>query len=514
MKDILTIVFSISIAISYGCQRQADQNAPQSNTYVSSDGSASSSVATKADLEKESSKETGSNEDRSSDSKINASRTADDSADTEEPTEKINGDRTPDAGSGNGKINSDRDTRPEGEGAPGTDDGVSCTIDASINQAKIDQWVATDKANNPSANRKYTHVPLDMLSNKEDANLARVAVFKALNHTAMDVKEIVVGEDISEGHCAVYAFSIEKLWTGRATANWQAVISAQGRQPFSPARPQSLAAFDGNASVPMDRLAYNVTHGNIYNELINTPSQEPGIRQRYNIQDEVIAWGAVKQAIVFGPRIFWLRKSADNRFYWASGDRFDGQRGAEIPYTGNDTPQFKNGASGSQVTVFGTHASEAWIEMDNGFIAYFVWGNAQQERSKAEQSFVIDPGNDVNRDLITGRGCITCHLNGSQSAPSDLAGQGVWATNAQLGEFYSKTTTAFQAAMRTIVEAVVDADEETREKYITTSIGEEPVDAMIRRIEGQPRRQLGPNGLPPGKTTADYSGPNAGGGFQ
>jgi hypothetical protein len=388
-----------------------------------------------------------------------------------------------------GKINSDRDD-------PNRIKGVDCIVDPTITQASIASWVTADKAKRGAAsNFKYTHVPLDMLKNKDDANIARVAVFKALNHTAMDMKEIHVGEDVSEGHCAVYAFDTAALWGGRAASNWTAVTSAQGRQPFSPAPRQSLEAFDGNNSVAMDRLSYNVVQGNIYNELINTPRNEGGIRSRYNIQDTVLAWGAMKEAIVYGPRVFWLRQSATERLYWATGDRFDGQPNTEIPYSGNDTPRFKNGAGGSQVDAWGTHASEAWIEMDNGFIAYFVWGNATQERSKAEQSFVIDPGNPVTQDLITGRSCITCHLNGSQSAPSDLAGQGVWATNAQLGEFYNKTTVKFQAAMKTIVEAVSDGDDDYNNKITMGILGEEPIDAMVRRVEGIGRRKVGTNGL-------------------
>src|SRR5690606_5956550 len=116
------------------------------------------------------------------------------------------------------------------------------------------------------ANWKIVTIPLTALQKKEDANLARVGLFKALNHTAMDAQEIYVGEDVSEGHCAVYAIDVDQLWPGKGQRKWQVISQLEERQPFSPAPRQSARTFDGNQPVQADRLVYNALYGNIYNE--------------------------------------------------------------------------------------------------------------------------------------------------------------------------------------------------------------------------------------------------------
>ena len=384
------------------------------------------------------------------------------------------------------KINADRDdvdSQNEADGSVGGEAGTaSCkTLDSNMTEAQMNEWVNAHKGSANNANYKYVYIPPSMLANQELANLARVGLFKALNHTAINAPAIHVGEDVSDGHCAVYAIDVSKLWGNNGVRKWGVIASAQGRRPFSPAPRIAAKAFDANAPAPADQVAYNAVYGNVYNELINAPRNESGLRQRLRMPRQVTAFGAKKEAIVFGPRIFWLRENAQGVKYWASGDNFFGQRGAEIPYNSSQTPRFKG--NGSQVTVWNTHASEAWHDMPNGFLAYYIWGNGTQERSKAEKSFVIDPNNKRTRDLINGRSCISCHISGPQAVPSDLQG-GSWTDNTVLAQKYAESRTKFQAAMRQIVEKVSTGPKEFNEQVITGAFPKEPVDVLIRRVEG------------------------------
>jgi hypothetical protein len=138
---------------------------------------------------------------------------------------------------------------------------------------------------------------------------------------------------------------------------------------------------------------------------------------------------------------------------------------------------------------YGTVAAEAWSHMQNGLIAYYVWGNANQERTRAEQSFVVDPLNlHKGGYLITGF-CVFCHVNGVQSAPNDIwtALEGgkitggnqarlkeFWTSNDVLYEKYDEDRDIYQRAVRKIVIGISDGDAAFNKSVILGTNEREP----------------------------------------
>jgi hypothetical protein len=367
----------------------------------------------------------------------------------------------------------------------------------------IKQWAATDRAKRgtDASFIKYTYLPNAIKDDKDKANLARVGVFKALNSTSMGNSEIVLGEDVSDGHGLLFAFDIRKFWGDKAQRNWQTVAGGRGKNVFASAPAQSLRSFPADEPVRVDRLAYNLTHGKVYNVLIDNPPYEQNLRRQQGIKSEIVAWAAQKNAIVDGPRIAWLRELPDGRKYWATGDEFYGREGKEIPYaSGDPVVRLRGGARGGMLAIKGggTVASEAWMEMKNGLISYYIWGNAAQERTRAEQSFIIDPANKRSRFVINGRSCITCHAAGSQGAPSDMAtyidngrissqyvtrAKEFWTTNDKLEKIYAETRVKFQEALGKIVYGISDGDKAYNEKIKLGGGEAEPLLFLINMIE-------------------------------
>ena len=212
-----------------------------------------------------------------------------------------------------------------------------------------------------------------------------------------------------------------------------------------------------------------------------------------------------------------MRYTADGRIYWNTADDFDGREGDALPYVdfqvGDNSgrvsyaPQFRFDGMlnfpGAE-----TIASEAWVGMKNGFNAYYIWGNANQRRGRAE-TFVDDPDNvgynQFNPNatsfqghyLETGRSCISCHAQGPQSKPSDMAiamengtisGQALeaakqfWSTNEELNGYYEESRLLFQKAMTTVVLGVSDASESENGKLINGADGE-PILMMVKVID-------------------------------
>lgn len=390
----------------------------------------------------------------------------------------------PGASDPGGKINSDRDSNQV---------GGKCRPAAGVGMDQIERWYQADIARRgPNSQFRYVYIPPDMLGDEVTANLARIGLFKALNHTAYNANIIHIGEDVSEKHGVLYAIDTVALWGQSGPDKWGVVsdpLNQNGsggqfaaRQPFSPAPSIAAASFDPLRPAPADQVAYNAVYGNVYNELIDMPAQEPQLRERLGIGRDPVAFGAVKEAIVFGPRIFYLMVANNGLKYWVSADEFENNEGGNIPYSPNQLPNVRDFP---KVEVFGTQAHEAWHEMPNGFNAYYIWGNAKQERSKAEQIFVVDPNNKRTGDLINGRSCITCHMSGVQAASSDLAGAGSnWTSNEELARLYGESRTRFQAAMREVVKVACNAPQTWLEDVVTASFKREPVNVLIQRVEG------------------------------
>lgn len=365
---------------------------------------------------------------------------------------------------------------------------------------KVGEWVSADKAKRGTlaADFRYTYIPFQFLNNPKEANMARIGLSKALNSTAIDADDIVNPIDVSEGHGIVFAFNIKDLWLDKADRKWTAVSSAITKRVFSPAPQLDLRRFDGDAPVSADRLAYNLLHGGIYNQLIDTPPQGRALLRQLNAGD-VNARMAVTNAIVDSPRYAQRRELPDGRAIWESFDAFFASREPkEIRWIDGSLPRFRGDG---MVGDYGTVASETWAHMKNGLISYYIWGNANQERSKAEQSFVRDPLNHKNQDLLTGF-CVFCHAAGVQAAPNDMwthieegrvpenrveQAKQYWTSNQELTELYLKDKRLYQEAMNKIVYAMSDGDKEFNQSLVTGSNPKEPAYFLVAPITGSRR---------------------------
>lgn len=366
----------------------------------------------------------------------------------------------------------------------------------TYNNEQISKWVDADKARRAAdAERfRYAFIPDSFRSLKTDLNYARVGLSKALNSVAVEAADIVQLEDVSEGHGLVFAIPIDKLWGDQASRKWSVVASAVAKQVFSPAPRLDLRPFPADQPVSADRLAYNVLHGGIYNQLLDFP--EYG-RQLYKTlkADTVTHRYGVQNAITFGPRYAQRRQLGDREGgYWESFDDFNGRR-RQLPWvTGNPIPSFR---SDGMVADYGTVASEAWYHMKNGLPAYIIWGNANQERTKAEQSFVRDPLNHKGGDLINGF-CIFCHISGVQAAPNDVwtaieegkltrdleRAKGFWTNNEDLGKAYAADRDIVVKALAKIVTGISDDDNAFNEAMINGGDEREPCFFLVSSITG------------------------------
>ena len=369
-------------------------------------------------------------------------------------------------------------------------------FDATINEAKINEWVAADKAKRgaDAQNYRYAVIPPYFAGDKEKANYARVALSKAMNSVSPDATDIVSPEDISEGYGVVYALNLPAFWGSRAIQKWNIVASARTKRIFSPAPRLDLAAFNADQPIAADRLVYNLLHGGIYNQLLDI-LPNGGQQKRKIGAGEVTVKMAVKNAITIGPR-YNQRRALKNweGSYWESFDQFNGQRGMEIPYISQDRlPRFRGDG---MLADFGTVASEAWNHMKNGMIAYYIWGNANQERSKAEQSFVVDPLNNKGGALVNGF-CIFCHVSAVQSAPNDIwtninEGTVTGQHAERLKQFftppdalslqYAKDRAIFERAMRKVVYGISDSEDKWNDAVVTGADPKEPCYFLVSQI--------------------------------
>jgi hypothetical protein len=353
--------------------------------------------------------------------------------------------------------------------------------------AKIKEWVAKDRETNNDPNVKYTYVPTDLIG-KPEASIVRVGVFKALNHLALNNTEIVNGTDVT-GHCILYKFNIKDYFGDKAEQKWNIIASTRGqlRVIVSPAPQGALQSFNANDPVAMDRLTFNATQGGIYSAVIDAPDFVDTFNRVFRPNPEILAVSDHKEAIVCGPRQISYQKLPDGRLYAKSGDEFFGVNGKEVQFGANQAPiSSQNYRSGNGIVIIpsargGSVAAEAWVEMKNGFIAYYIHGEGNQARTKAEHPFAIDPTNEgQDYDLTTGRSCITCHVNGTQAAVSDHAGQGKWTSAEDLNKLYDGTRSKFKVALGKVVSAM--SSDDTISKELMSGL-REPVFYNIKRIE-------------------------------
>jgi hypothetical protein len=320
----------------------------------------------------------------------------------------------------------------------------------------------------------------------------------------MGQKEIYVGEDASDGNGMLFAFDVRKIFgAANAEAKWRLVSGADTRGVsgmISAPQYGRLKRFKYSNLEAVSRVVYNLLSPGVYVQLLDTPAFERGLRQEKGFPNKTCkGWTAQKNAIVYGSRVSCYRETSTGKAYWATSDDFDGREGEPIPHMrGRVAPQFRGDGMVGRPDA-GTIASEAWLEMENGFIAYYIWGNANQRRGRAEL-FVEDPENvsaGFNfKYLETGRSCITCHTQGPQAAPSDMAtaiedgtftGQRLaeakkyWTSNAELNTYYAKSRTPFVAAMKKLVDSLSDGDKNLNRKL--TQGGTEPILMVLKVID-------------------------------
>jgi len=421
------------------------------------------------------------------------------------------------------KINGDRGEQSvaevEKEAAP-VNNGTATYKDfaGTVDTAQIQKWVEADKAKRgaEAANFRYAFIPTEFLATKEDANRARIGLSKALNSVAVEADEVHNPIDASDGHGIVFAIPITKYWNDQGQRKWNYAAAAQGRRPFSPAPRLALAPFQADTPVAADRLAYNVLHGAVYNEMINTPAGNGAGRQLkqqlgIGLRDVPTAKIGVKHAITYSPR-FARRYKIPGRpgAFWESLDEFNG-RSRELLWLNGQIPRDRGDG---MISDFGTTASETWYHMKNGMLAYFIFGNANQERSKAEKSFVTDPLNNQSGDLLTGF-CVFCHLSGVQSAPNDMwtaleegritsnvdAARSFWTNNDELAKQYAEDREIFVSSLKKIVLGMSDAESEWNTAVIEGADPKEPTYFLTKSIRGGKRdgstdglRRRGPDG--------------------
>lgn len=366
----------------------------------------------------------------------------------------------------------------------------------AYNAEQIAKWVDADKAKRGADASKYRYasIPEAFSKDKKNANYARIGLSKALNSVAYSAEDISNPEDVSEGYGLVFAINIEKLWGEKASSKWTVTANATAKQVFSPAPRLDLRAFPADQTVGADRLAYNVLHGGVYNQLLEFPAKGQSLIRSLKA-DKVTHKYAVRNAITYGPRYAQRRQLGDREGgYWESFDDFNGRKRELIWITGNPIPRFRQDG---MVADFGTVASEAWYHLKNGLPAYIIWGNANQERSKAELSFVTDPLNHKDRQLVNGF-CVFCHITGVQAAPNDMwtaieegkvtrdleKAKEFWTNNEDLGQAYAKDRQLVVNALKKIVLGMSDGDAAFNDGVINGSDEREPCFFLTSSISG------------------------------
>ena len=449
----------------------------------------------------------------------------------------VAGKRSPKQGAGQGADEPELQRRgagdfdPDGNGTstrpspgPRVDESFTLTDDA------IADFVADHQAQKGSEAQYYgyVHVPPSLFEDKYEANMARIAAFKVVNHVS-NAPVSYTGEDISDGRGAVYAIDTRVIWPNQNIQKWNLV-----KQPIATGGEDNggligaIAGFFQNRdngvrvkgdiisvgnmqlanvdteSIPADRFVYNATFPNVYNYLINTPGGARGLVRREGVTSELKGLAAHKNAIVNGPRVSAFWETQDGRHYISTGDYFANFEGREIPYVENDQEvQFRNGTRIPSLPGGTSVVSESYLQDKNGCIKYYIWGAGTQERGRAEKVFVEDPQNHSQSQygyLVTGRSCMSCHINGAQSAPSDMPQhvasgkieQGRWSTNEDLDLIYKDVTNKFrQDCMKPVIDKMSNGDTEWNERMLN-GLESEPVLHMVRKIEPERSRRRGP----------------------
>lgn len=345
------------------------------------------------------------------------------------------------------------------------------------NESMISNWASKAGC---TGTVKCVHVPPQALANDDLLNLVRVGIFKAINHLCFGPKELVFGDDVSEGYGLVFKVDMARCWGANAEANWAKAIQAQRKGVgVSPAASPLIPITNVGNSTPGHHLAYNLLHGEVYNNILAYPGQEFTFNQVFQANPKIIFTSAVKDAIVCGPRLITGHKyTLNGAQYWyvKSHDEFDGRAGGDISdqYKAQAPTErdYRDGSGSTSMTLASklpgqeSVASEWWLEMPNGFLAFGIHGEGSQERTRAELPFAVDPYTPSGC-LETGR-CINCHsagVRGVRSTPESTSGAG-WTRQEDLDRYYGEVRKKYADAQAQLIDRMSDASESLKNDII------------------------------------------------
>ena len=409
-----------------------------------------------------------------------------------------------------------------------------------ISKSTVEEIVAKDRESTPADLRPYIkYCSMHEIHNQgksvKEMNLARYGLSKSLNCTAPNAPKIVNPESVDENGI-VYRFDIRQYWgyshegqgrleksRSKATQTWNIIESAQLKRSNPPVGRARVEALDENVS-DCRQLVYNLAHPGIYNNVMETPGLASQLESRMGVVNEGLDsfdWVTVNDAIVFSPRLSRRGKlnstveenivasgGKPGGYYWRTTDMFLARQ-SRFPYYDNPIPNlgggnnFFNGGGAGKVRVPTTPlaASEIIYSMPNGCQGYYIAGNGNQERQRAEPSFVVDPRSNFTdagqHTLVNGLSCHSCHINGLNAAKSDMAtllesndynfdeetaerARELYPTNDELDEIYAKDIQRFQETMEEITTAVVSC---TDGKESAFDISKEPIFFMTDQLE-------------------------------
>ena len=88
------------------------------------------------------------------------------------------------------------------------------------NQSQIDSWIQDDMKNANDTTR-YIYLDEDIYKNKENRNLARVCLSKAINSVALSNPKLIHPRDVSDNHGVVL---LGRLVRGTALLHWSSIL--------------------------------------------------------------------------------------------------------------------------------------------------------------------------------------------------------------------------------------------------------------------------------------------------
>ena len=359
--------------------------------------------------------------------------------------------------------------------------------------------------------------------NEQDIDIARIGLSKTFNVTARFAPK-VVNPKVVDGSCSfVYHFDTRDYWgfaynAGDITpdsANAERIWNMVQTGFYSPANLFPVAKADikrlNKEVIKVDQLVYNLSHPTLYNRVMELPDFWSNLVNQlgadFSQGIDSGQWLTVNTAIVKSPRLtFRLNFSQEvedkivasggmaGNFVYATSDLFN--PADEFIYYNTPIPVLGGGIfqpAQYKVDQVADSASEIIFSMPNGMHGFYIAGQQDQRRERAECLFVEDPlstfeptpddafptSAGCSKVLVNGLSCHSCHASGLHQAPSDMAtmlyeernytfdeatadrARALYPDNETLAKIYQNDNTRYQAALKAIVsEMTVSGDQD------------------------------------------------------